>query len=407
MNKLVERFLKYVSFDTQSDPESETCPSTRKQLELAKHLERECTELGLKDVKLDEFGYVYATLPSNTDKNIGTIGFIAHMDTSDDCSGKDIKPRIVKNYDGGDIELSKGIIMSPSEFPSLRTHTGKDLIVTDGTTLLGADDKAGIAEIMTAVEYLILHPEIKHGDIKIGFTPDEEIGRGANKFDVAGFNAEFAYTLDGSAEGVYEVETFNAASAKITINGKSVHPGSAKGIMINSAELAAEIIGAIPENEKPSTTEHREGFYHLSDVRGACEKTQLSYILRDHDKDKLNAKKDFMLDLVLEKNKKYGEGRFTINIVDQYSNMKEILDNHPYVVSLMVNAIEKTGLKAESEPVRGGTDGARLSFMGLPCPNIFTGGYNFHGPYEYACIQTMEKASEVIVNIASGHALKQ
>jgi len=400
LTSTAERFLKYVTYNTTADNESSQIPSTSGQLVFAKELAEECRELGLSDVCVSQWGYVYACLPANTDKPAPTIGFIAHMDTSEDCSGEAVSARIIKNYDGGDISLNNNMGLTPAEFPVLGGRVGKDLIVTDGTTLLGADDKAGVAIIMTFAEHLINHPEIKHGKIMLGFTPDEEIGRGADKFDVEGFGADFAYTVDGGELGEFEIETFNAAVAIITIHGKTIHPGNAKGIMINSALFLPDLIGAFPSEETPAHTEGREGFYHLLNIKAACEKTEATYIVRDHNKQLFLDRKNHVADIVTGLNAKHGEGRFTLDISDQYLNMIEVLENYPDVADLARKAITGAGIKIRENPVRGGTDGSRLSFMGLPCPNIFTGGYNAHGPYEFVCIQEMDKAVEVLVNIA-------
>ena len=379
---LVERFINYTKFDTQSAEDSTTVPSTPKQLIFAKYLKEELEHEGLEDVEMDDMGYIYATLPGNTKKDAPTIGFISHYDTALDASGANIKARIVKNYDGGDIELSPGIVSSPKKFPELLAHKGEDLIVTDGTTLLGADDKAGVAEIVQAMCYLRDHPEIKHGDIRVGFNPDEEIGMGAHHFDVEKFGCQWAYTMDGGDIGDLEYENFNAASAKVTIKGVSVHTGYAKGKMINASRLACEFNSHIPETDIPETTEAR-----------------LAYIIRDHDRQKFEQRKDFMEDIVKEMNEKYGEGTVSIEIKDQYYNMKEKIDPNMYVIDIVLKAMQESGVKPKVEPIRGGTDGAQLSFRGLPCPNIFAGGVNFHGPYEFVSVQVMQKAVEVIVRI--------
>ena len=399
--QLVERFLKYVSFDTQSSEESASCPSTRKQFALAEYLRDELTSLGLEDVSMDENAYVYATLPANTDRPVPTIGFIAHMDTSPDCSGADIKPRVIRNYDGTDVVLdaAQNIVTRVSAFPELKDHIGEDLIVTDGHTLLGADDKAGIAEIVQAMCYLRDHKEIKHGDIRIAFNPDEEIGMGAHHFDVEKFNCEWAYTMDGGDVGELEFENFNAASAKITIKGISVHPGYAKGKMINANALAAELAMMLPQDEKPETTEGYQGFYHLLGIESHVEQAKMSYIIRDHDRETFEDRKHFMLRCVEQMNEKYGEGTVTCEVKDQYYNMKEKIDPQMHVIDLVLHAMQDCGVAPKVKPIRGGTDGAQLSFKGLPCPNIFAGGVNFHGPYEFVSIQVMEKALEVIVRI--------
>ena len=395
---IVDRFLKYVSFDTQSSEESETTPSTAKQFNLANYLKEELTELGFTEIELDENGYLYATLPANTTKTVPTIGFIAHMDTSPDCSGANVHPRIVKNYDGGDIVLSEGIISSPSKFPELLDHVGEDIIVTDGHTLLGADDKAGIAEIVSACEYLMQHPDIKHGKIRVGFNPDEEIGMGAHKFDVEKFGCEFAYTMDGSEIGEIEFENFNAASAKISITGCSVHPGYAKDKMINAARVATELVALLPENETPEHTEGYEGFFHLTGITGNCEQASLSYIIRDHNRDIFEQRKQRMEQAVSLINAKYGSV-VRLELKDQYYNMREKVEPMMYIIDIAKQAIEEAGMEAKIRAIRGGTDGAQLSFKGLPCPNIFAGGINFHGPYEFCPVQSLEKAMATVVNI--------
>lgn len=396
---ITERFLNYTKFDTQSSEDSETVPSTSKQLIFAKYLKEELEHEGLDDVEMTDQGYIYATLKANTKKEAPVIGFISHYDTSTDCSGANIKPRIVSNYDGGDIELSDGIISSPKKFPELLAHIGDDLIVTDGHTLLGADDKAGIAEIVQAMCYLRDHDEIEHGDIRVGFNPDEEIGMGAHHFDVEKFGCDWAYTMDGGDIGDLEYENFNAASAKIVINGISVHTGYAKNKMINANRLACEFNNMIPDSDIPETTEGYEGFYHLLSIQSVTEKAKLSYIIRDHDRDKFEDRKDFMEDCVKRINEKYGAGTATIEMKDQYYNMKEKIDPCMHVIDIAVKAMADSGVKPKVEPIRGGTDGAQLSFRGLPCPNIFAGGVNFHGPYEFVSIQVMEKAMKVITKI--------
>lgn len=397
---LTKRFLKYVSFDTQSSDSSETTPSTPKQMIFAEYLRDELISIGLQDVELDANGYLYATLPSNTDKPAPTIGFIAHMDTSPDCSGKDVKPRIVEKYDGTDIVLSEGIITSPKKFPELLQHIGEDLIVTDGHTLLGADDKAGIAEIVQAMVYLMEHPEIKHGTIRVGFNPDEEIGLGAHKFDVEKFGCQFAYTMDGSEVGEIEFENFNAASAKITITGCSVHPGYAKNKMVNAARIATELAQMLPQDETPETTEGYEGFFHLIGISGGCEQASLSYIIRDHDRQIFEARKNKVQEIVASINEKYGSGTAQLELKDQYYNMREKVEPMMYVIDIAKQAVEASGATPKIKAIRGGTDGAQLSFMGLPCPNIFAGGLNFHGPHEFCPVQSMQKAMMTIVNIA-------
>jgi tripeptide aminopeptidase len=396
---ITERFINYTKFDTQSADESETVPSTSKQLIFAQYLKEELEREGLKDVEMDEKGYIYATLPANTKKEVPTIGFISHYDTALDASGANVKARVVENYDGGDIELRPGMVSSPSKFPELLAHKGEDLIVTDGTTLLGADDKAGIAEIVQAMCYLRDHDEIKHGDIRVGFNPDEEIGRGAHHFDVEKFGCQWAYTMDGGDLGDLEFENFNAAGAKVHIKGVSVHTGYAKGKMINASRLACEFNAFIPETDIPETTEGYEGFYHLLGIESRCEEAKLSYIIRDHDRKKFEDRKDFMEDIVRQMNEKYGEGTVTIEMHDQYYNMKEKIDPNMYVIDIVLKAMQECGVQPKVEPIRGGTDGAQLSFRGLPCSNIFAGGVNFHGPYEFVSVQVMEKAVQVITKI--------
>ena len=396
---IVERFLNYVTYDTQSSEETGRTPSTEKQRIFAKHLKDELIAEGLQDVELDELGYLYATLPSNTDKKVPTIGFIAHMDTSPDASGKNVKPCIIKNYNGGDIVLSEGVVTSPIRFPELLNHRGEDLIVTDGTTLLGADDKAGIAEIVQAMVYLQQHPEIKHGKIRVGFNPDEEIGEGAHHFDVDKFECDFAYTMDGSEAGEIEFENFNAATAKITINGCSVHPGYAKGKMINAVRVATELVNLLPENETPEKTEGYEGFFHLTNLSGTVEKAQLSFIIRDHDRGYFEGRKSVMFDVLEIINKKYGEGVALLDIKDQYYNMREIVESKMHIINIAKSAITEAGMTPVIKAIRGGTDGAQLSFKGLPCPNIFAGGINFHGPHEFCPVQSLEKAMMTVVNI--------
>lgn len=396
---ITERFINYTKFDTQSAEESDTVPSTSKQLIFAKYLKEELEREGLDDVEMDDMGYIYATLPANTKKKVPTIGFISHYDTALDASGANIKARIVKNYDGGDIELSPGVVSSPKKFPELLEHKGEDLIVTDGTTLLGADDKAGIAEIVQAMCYLRDHKEIEHGKIRIGFNPDEEIGKGAHHFDVEKFGCEWAYTMDGGDIGDLEYENFNAAAAKVTIHGVSVHTGYAKGKMINAARIACEFNSMIPTTDIPETTEGYQGFYHLLSIEGHCEEAKLSYIIRDHSREKFQDRKRFMENIAKSLNEKYGEGVVEIKLEDQYYNMKEKIDPNMHVIDLVLKAMEQSGVRPKVEPIRGGTDGAQLSFRGLPCPNIFAGGVNFHGPYEFVSIQVMEKAMQVVVNI--------
>ena len=407
---ITERFLNYTKFDTQSSEESTTVPSTSKQLVFAEYLKKELEHEGLDDVELDEQGYLYATLKANTKDDVPVIGFISHYDTSPDCSGADIKPQIVRNYDGSDIllrgersevsgERYDNIIMSPKKFPELLKHVGEDLIVTDGTTLLGADDKAGIAEIVQAMVYLQEHKEIKHGKIRIAFNPDEEIGMGAHHFDVEKFGCQWAYTMDGGDVGELEFENFNAASAKISIKGISVHPGYAKGKMVNANALAAEFAKMLPEDETPETTEGYQGFYHLLGIQSNIELATLSYIIRDHDRDTFEDRKRFIETCVEKMNEKYGEGTVTAVVKDQYYNMKEKIDDQMHVIDLVLHAMQDCGVAPKVKAIRGGTDGAQLSFKGLPCPNIFAGGINFHGPYEFVPIQSMEKAMQVIVKI--------
>ncbi len=396
---IAERFINYTKFDTQSAEDSETVPSTPKQLIFARYLKEELEREGFADVEMDDKGYIYATLKANTKKAIPTIGFISHYDTALDASGADIKARIVEKYDGGDILLSPGIVSSPKKFPELLEHKGEDLIVTDGTTLLGADDKAGIAEIVEAMCYLRDHDEIKHGDIRMGFNPDEEIGMGAHHFDVEKFGCEWAYTMDGGDIGDLEYENFNAASAKITIKGVSVHTGYAKGKMVNASRLACEFNSYIPQTDIPETTDGYQGFYHLLGIESHCEEAKLSYIIRDHDKEKFEERKDFIEDIARRMNEKYGEGTVKVTLKDQYYNMKEKIDPNMHVIDIVLKAMQDTGVTPKVEPIRGGTDGAQLSFRGLPCPNIFAGGVNFHGPYEFVSVQVMEKAVQVIVRI--------
>lgn len=398
---LIGRFLNYVSFDTQSSETGTTTPSTQKQLVFAEYLKKELNSLDFDDVYLDNNGYLYATLPANTDKKTPTVGFISHYDTSPDCSGANIKPRIVKNYDGKDITLCEqdGIKLSPAVFPELLAHKGEDLIVTDGHTLLGADDKAGIAEIVQAMIYLKEHPEIKHGDIRIAFNPDEEIGLGAHLFDVKRFGCDWAYTMDGGEVGEIEYENFNAASAKLQIKGVSVHPGYAKNKMVNAARIAAEFVSQIPADQTPETTQDYEGFYHLTGMEGNVERATVSYIIRDHDRKKFEARKEFISKLAATLNEKYGAGTVTAEINDQYYNMREKIEPVLHIIDIVIKAMEETGVSPKVRAIRGGTDGAQLSFKGLPCPNIFAGGINFHGPYEFVPVQSMEKAMRVIVKI--------
>lgn len=398
---IVERFLKYVSFDTQSAEDQDTTPSTAKQLKLAEYLRDELTSIGMTEVEMDENGYVYATLPANTDKEVPTIGFISHMDTSPDCSGANIHPRIVEHYDGGDIVLDAeaGLVTSPKKFPELLDHVGEDIIVTDGHTLLGADDKAGIAEIVQAMVYLIEHPEIKHGRVRVGFNPDEEIGLGAHKFDVKKFDCAWGYTMDGGELGELEYENFNAASAKIEVKGVSVHPGYAKGKMINAARVAAEFAAQMPVTETPEQTIEFEGFYHLLGIEGNVEHATLSYIIRDHDRKRFEKRKAFVQKAAEWMNERYGKGVVTATINDQYYNMREKIEPVPHVVDIVIEAMKQCNIPSKVRAIRGGTDGAQLSFMGLPCPNIFAGGLNFHGPHEFLPIPSLKKASELVVKI--------
>ena len=408
MSKVVEKFLKYVSYDTKSDEESTTVPSTSGQMTLGKELVMELREMGIQDVSIDDNGYVMATIPSNVEKAIPTIGFIAHMDTSPDMLGKDINPKFVENYDGEDIILNEksNIVLSPKDFPELKNYIGKTLITTDGTTLLGADDKAGISEIMTAVEYLMKNPKVQHGKVCIGFTPDEEVGRGADLFDVKKFDADFAYTIDGGTIGELEYENFNAAGAKICIHGRNVHPGSAKGKMIHSTLIANEFMNSLPPNETPGTTEGYEGFYHLIHLNGEVEETKLQYIIRDFNSEGFENRKIFIKNIADTLNSKYGKGTVEIEVKDQYFNMKEKIEPVKHVIDTAFLAMKEVGVDPIMVPIRGGTDGARLSFMGLPTPNIFTGGHNFHGKYEFIPTFAMEKAVEVILKIVQLYAAK-
>jgi len=399
---LIKRFTTYVKVDTQSNEDSETCPSTPGQWTLLHMLADECKAIGMDEVTLDENGYLFATLPSNTDKKVPTIGFLAHVDTTTDFTGKNVNPQIIENYDGKEIVLNKSlrVVLSPEEYPNLKNYIGQTLITTDGTTLLGADDKAGVAEIMTAMDYLLHHPEIKHGKIRVAFTPDEEIGRGPHKFNVGAFGADFAYTMDGGPLGELEYETFNAASAKITIRGNNIHPGSAKGKMVHSAKIAMELHSLLPEDEVPERTEGYEGFYHLISIHGDVEETKMYYIIRDHDREKFEAKKANLQSIVNSLKEKYGQDKITIELADQYYNMKEKIEPVKEIVDIAYDAMKSLGIEPKISPVRGGTDGSQLSFMGLPTPNIFAGGENMHGKYEYVSVETMEKAVQVIVEIA-------
>ncbi len=399
---LIDRFISYVTVDTESDPTSDTTPSTAKQWDLANALVEELKHIGLQDVTIDDNAYIMATLPSNVPHKVPTIGFISHFDTTPDFTGKDVKPQIIENYDGNDIVLNKAqnIILSPSYFEDLLLYKGQTLITTDGTTLLGADDKAGITEIVSAMEYLVQHPEIKHGKIRVGFTPDEEIGRGAHKFDVEKFGAEWAYTMDGSQVGELEYENFNAAGALVSIKGKIVHPGYAKGKMVNSMYIATDYINSLPRLETPEHTQDRQGFFHLYSVTGEVDSTQLQYIIRDHDKEHFEARKEMMLKLADELNSQLGEPCVSVEIKDQYFNMREKIEPVMHIVDIAQKAMEQAGIKPLIKPIRGGTDGSQLSFKGLPCPNIFAGGHNFHGRFEYVPVESIQKAIEVIVNIA-------
>ncbi len=400
MEKLTERFLRYVAVDTQSDEQSESQPSAEKELTLLKMLRDELTALGV-EASLDEWGYVMATIPSNIEENVPAIGFIAHVDTSPDASGKDVKPQIIPDYDGSAVALKgvEGLMLDPKDFPELLNHKGETLITTDGTTLLGADDKAGVAEIMDAVQYIVSHPEFKHGKICIGFTPDEEIGRGVVKFDVEKFGADFGYTMDGGEVGELEFENFNASSAHLRIQGRNVHPGYAKGKMLNAIRIAEEFDSLLPKEQKPEYTEGYDGFLHLISFQGTVEECETSYIIRDHDGAKLEAKKETMRQCANFINARYGEGTVTLTIKDQYRNMREMVEPHRHIIEKAQKAMEMAGIKPHIQPIRGGTDGANLSFRGLPCPNIFAGGLNFHGKFEWVTVENMEKASKVIINL--------
>lgn len=405
MEKILDRFLRYVAIDTQSDENSESQPSAAKELDLLKLLCKELNDMGV-EATLDEYGYVMGTLTSNIDKKVPAIGFIAHVDTSPDASGADIKPQIIENYDGSDIALKgvPGLYLKPSEFPELLAHKGETIITTDGTTLLGADDKAGVAEIMNAVQYMVEHPEFKHGDIKIGFTPDEEIGRGVVKFDVKRFGADYAYTMDGGEIGELEFENFNAASAKIRIQGRNVHPGYAKDKMKNAILIGMEVNSLLPVGQRPELTEGYDGFFHIISFKGTVEEAEFGYIIRDHDRKKFEEKKELIEQCVKFINVKYGEGTATLEVKDQYYNMREQVEPYYFIVETAVKAMEMAGIKPKIQPIRGGTDGANLSFKGLPCPNIFAGGMNFHGKMEFAPLENIEKASEVVLNIIKLYA---
>ena len=402
MEQLIDRFLRYVSVDTQSNPESESQPSTAKELDLLKMLKDELEAMGV-EAKLDEYGYVMATIPSNCGKDVPAVGFIAHVDTAPDASGKDIKPQIIKDYDGGDIALKgvEGLYLKVEDFPEMKDYEGQTLITTDGTTLLGADDKAGVAEIMDAVQYIIEHPELKHGKICIGFTPDEEIGRGVVKFDVEKFGADYAYTMDGGAVGELEYENFNAASASVKIQGSNLHPGYAKGKMKNAILIGMELNSLLPVEQRPEYTCGYEGFFHIIGFNGSVEEATFSYIIRDHDMDLYDKRKQTMQECVDFINKKYGEGTASVEIKHQYYNMRKMVEPHYHIIEKAVKAMEMEGIKPRIQPIRGGTDGANLSFKGLPCPNIFAGGHNFHGKLEFVPLESMIKASKVILNIVS------
>ncbi len=404
---ITERFLKYVSFTTTSDENTNMTPSTPGQMIFAKYLVEELKSIGLTEVDVDKNGYVMATLPANTKKEVPTIGFIAHMDTSPDMSGKNPKPRVVANYDGSNIVLNeeKGIVLETAKYPEILQYIGQDIVVTDGTTLLGADDKAGLTEIVSAMEYLVAHPEIKHGKIRVGFTPDEEIGQGADHFDVEKFGAEWAYTMDGGEIGELEFENFNAASAKVTFKGVNVHPGYARHKMLNSMRVAHQFATMIPRHETPEHTEGYEGFFHLTNMEGTVEKSSLSYIIRDHDRDRFERRKKEFAHLVNKINAEFGDGTATLELRDQYYNMREKIEPVMHIIDLAFNAMYDVGVTPKVKPIRGGTDGSRLSYMGLPCPNIFAGGHNFHGRFEFVPVQSMEKAMQVIVKIAESVTL--
>lgn len=406
MENTTDKFLRYVAFDTSSDPDSQSQPSTNKQFALLEQLRKELDAMGVKQVEVDRYGYLMATIPSNMEGDIPAIGFIAHVDTSPDTPGRGIKPRIIENYDGQSIVLNeeKGMELNPDEFPEIRDYIGQTIITTDGTTLLGADDKAGVAEIMSAAEYIMAHPEFKHGDIKIGFTPDEEIGRGVDRFDVARFGAKYAYTMDGGAIGELEYENFNAASAKLHIQGRNIHPGYAKNKMLNAILIASELNGMLPVEQRPEYTDGYEGFIHITRFTGVVEEAELQYIIRDHDFSLFERKKKMIQECADFINLKYGANVVKVDIKDQYYNMKKEVEPHYHIIEKAVEAMRAAGVKPNIRPIRGGTDGARLSFMGLPCPNIFAGGHNFHGKYEYVPVQSMEKATEVILNIIRNFA---
>lgn len=400
-DEIIKRFTTYVKVDTQSNEESDTCPSTPGQWDLLHMLEDELKQMGMEEVHLDENGYLFASLPANTDKEVPTIGFLSHVDTATDFTGTNVNPQIVENYDGKDITLNgaKKIIMSTKDFPQLANYVGHTLITTDGTTLLGADDKAGVTEIMTAMNYLLQHPEIKHGKVRVGFTPDEEIGRGPHRFNVAAFNSKYAYTVDGGPLGELEYESFNAASAKVTIKGRNIHPGSAKGKMVNSAKIAMEFNSMLPAKEAPEYTEGYEGFYHLLSINGDVEQTKLDYIIRDHDKEKFNARKATFEKIAAELQKKYGEDKISLELKDQYYNMKDKIEPVKEIVDIAYQAMKNLDIEPIVQPIRGGTDGSQLSYMGLPTPNIFAGGENFHGRFEFTSVENMVKATKVIIEI--------
>lgn len=403
-DKMLERFLKYVQFDTESCDDAATVPTTEGQFVFARFLEQELKSMGLSDVVLDEKGYLYATLPANCSRKMPVVGFIAHLDTSPDMSGRDVKPRVVENYAGGDIILSAtdGIVLSVADFPEVENYKGNDIVVTDGHTLLGADDKAGVAEIISAIEYLQAHPEIEHGTVRIAFNPDEEIGRGAHNFNVPLFGCDWAYTIDGGSEGELEFENFNAGSASFSIQGRNVHPGYAKGKMLNALRVATDIVATIPAAESPECTAGYEGFFHLMGINGGVDHADVSYIIRDHNRDIFEKRMEFMRNVEAEMNRKYGVGVVTLELKEQYRNMREQVEPKMYIVELAKRAMEQAGVVPQIKPIRGGTDGAQLSYMGLPCPNIFAGGINFHSRYEFVSVQVMEKAVMTIVNIAAG-----
>lgn len=405
-DELLQRFLKYVTFDTESKDDVDKVPTSEGQFVFARFLEQELISMGLQDVVLDDKGYLYATLPANCDKPLPTIGFISHLDTSPDMSGKDVKPRVVEEYAGGDIVLDENnsIVLSCKDFPEVDEYLGHDLVVTDGHTLLGADDKAGIAEIMTAISYLQAHPEIEHGKVRIAFNPDEEIGRGAHNFNVPLFGCDWAYTVDGSAEGELEFENFNAGSASFSVQGRNVHPGYAKGKMLNALRVATAIVEAVPETESPECTDGYEGFYHLMGINGGVDSAEVSYIIRDHNRDRFEQRMELMRQVALQMNRRFGEGVVALTLKEQYRNMREMVEPKMHIIDLAINAMEMAGVKPVIKPIRGGTDGAQLSFMGLPCPNLFAGGINFHSRYEFVSVQVMEKAVKTIVKIIEGVA---